>query len=60
MQQAPMLYLGMEVPQDASAVASVAQEHGAEITSRGTIGTRPADRDPRVRQRPSTANPPRL
>jgi len=49
--------LGLDVHQEASAVAYVAHDHGAEGTSLGTMGTRPCDRDPRVRTRPSTATP---
>jgi len=39
------------------AVASVAQTHDAEVLSRGTLGTRHADSDPRVRTLPATATP---
>jgi transposase len=45
----------MDVPKDSIAVADVAQEHGAEVTSLGTIGTRQADIDQLVRRRQSTA-----
>jgi transposase len=34
-------------------VASIAQEHGAEVTSLGTIGTRQCDIDHLIRKRPS-------
>jgi hypothetical protein len=37
------------------AVADVAPEHGAEVTSLGTIGTRQGDMDQLSRRRPSTA-----
>jgi transposase len=37
------------------AVAYVAQEHGAEVTSRGTLGTRQGDLDQRSRTMPSKA-----
>ena len=49
------LVMGMDVHQDAIAVADVAQDHGAEVRDLGAIGTRPGDRDPLIRQRPSTA-----
>src|SRR5262245_30866301 len=57
MHQSSTRYIGMEVHNDSIAVASVAQEHGAEVTSLGTIGTRQADIAPLVRQRHSTAKP---
>jgi transposase len=38
-------------------VASIAEEHGAEVTSLGTIGTRQCDMDHLIRQRPSKAKP---
>ena len=47
--------LGMDVPTEASAVASVAQEHGAAGASLGPLGTRQGASDQRLRQRPSTA-----
>ena len=37
-------------------MASVAHEHGAEVTALGPIGTRPADSDHLLRTRPSKAN----
>jgi transposase len=46
----------MEVHQDTIAVASVAQEHGAEVTYLGTIGTRQCDLDQLLRTRHSKAN----
>ena len=49
------LYVGLDVHKDALAVASVAREHGAEVVSLGTIGTRHADIDPRTRKRQSKA-----
>jgi hypothetical protein len=36
MHQSSTLYIGMDVPKDSIAVADVAQEHGAEVTSLGT------------------------
>jgi hypothetical protein len=37
------LSVGMDVQKASRAVASVAQAHGAEVVSRGPIGTRPGD-----------------
>jgi hypothetical protein len=47
--------MGMDGPKDSIAVASVAQDQGAEVPSWGTVGTRPCDSAPRIRQMPSTA-----
>jgi transposase len=55
MRQSSTLYLGMDVHQDAIAVADVAHAHGAEVTSLGTIGTRQCDLDHLIRKRPSKA-----
>jgi hypothetical protein len=41
--------VGMDVPQESLAVASVAQAHGAEVISLGTLGTRPCDIDKLLR-----------
>jgi transposase len=57
MAQSSTLFLGMDVHKDAIAVASVAQDHGAEVTSLGAMGTRQGDIDQRVRQRQSKAPP---
>jgi transposase len=46
----------MDVHNDAIAVASVAQEHGAEVSDLGPLGTRQGAIDPLVRQRPSKAH----
>jgi hypothetical protein len=46
----------MAVHQDAIAVASVAHEHGAEVASLGTMGTRQGDIDQLLRKRPSQAH----
>ena len=46
----------MAVHQDAIAVASVAQDHGAEVTDLGTIGTRHADLEHLVRTLHSKAH----
>jgi len=45
----------MDVHKATIAVAYVAQEHGAEVTSLGTSGTRQGDIDPRVRKMQSKA-----
>jgi transposase len=55
MSQSGTLFIGMDVHKDAMAVASVAQDHGAEVTSLGTIGTRQCDIDQLLRKRPSKA-----
>ena len=49
MAQSRTLYVGMDVHKESSAVAYVAQDHGAEVLSRGTIGTRPCDSDKLLR-----------
>ena len=53
MAQSRTLFLGMDVHKDAIAVASVAQEHHAEVLSLGAIGTRQCDIDQLIRQMPS-------
>jgi methylmalonyl-CoA mutase cobalamin-binding subunit len=40
MDQSSTLYAGLDVHKDSIAVASVVQDHGAEVTYLGTIGTR--------------------
>jgi hypothetical protein len=55
MQQSRTLYVGMEVHKDAIAVAYVTQDHGAEVISLGTIGTRQTDIDQCTRKLQSTA-----
>ena len=49
MSQSSTLYIGLDVHKDAIAVAYVAEEHGAEVTYFGTIGTRQCDIDQLVR-----------
>jgi transposase len=44
------LYVGMNVHKEPIAVAYVAQAHGAEVASLGTIGTRQGAMDQRLRQ----------
>ena len=55
MTQARLLDVGLDVPQEASAVADVAPDHGAEVVSLGTMGTRPCDLDTLMRQLHSKA-----
>jgi transposase len=57
MRQFSTLYVGWAVHQDSIAVASGAQEHGAEIISLGTMGPRQADIDQLTRQLHSQATP---
>lgn len=49
MSQSSTLYVGMDVHKESIAVAYVAQEHGAEVVSFGTIGTRQCDIDKLLR-----------
>jgi hypothetical protein len=51
------LVIGMDVHQATIAVAYVAQAHGADVPSRGTLGTRQWDIEPRIRTMPSQAQP---
>jgi transposase len=55
MPQSSTLYVGLDVHQESIAVAYVAQEHGAEVTYLGTIGTRQCDLDQLIRNMPSKA-----
>ena len=55
MRQSSTLYVELDVHQDSIAVASVAQEHGAEVIYLGAIGTRQCDIDQLVRKMPSKA-----
>jgi transposase len=55
--QSRTLSVGLEVHKDAIAVASVAQEHHAEVVSLGTIGTRQCDIDTLVRPLQSKRKP---
>jgi len=50
MSQSSTLYIGMDVHKESIAVAYVAQAHGAEVISLGTIGTRQCDIDKLIRQ----------
>jgi transposase len=55
MTQSTTLYVGLDVHKDSIAVAYVAQEHGAEVTYLGTIGTRQGDIDQLIRKMQSKA-----
>jgi transposase len=55
MSQSSTLDLGMDIHQDSIAVADVAQDHGAEVTDLGTIGTRQYDMDHLTRKLQSKA-----
>jgi transposase len=55
MRQSSTLYIGMDVHKDSIAVAYVVQDHGAEVTFLGTIGTRQCDIDQLIRQMQSKA-----
>jgi transposase len=55
MAQSRTLFIGMDVHKDAIAVAYVAQAHGAEVPSLGTLGTRQCDIDQLVRTMQSKA-----
>jgi transposase len=57
MSQSRTLYVGMDVHKESIAVAYVAQEHGAEVVSLGTIGTRQCDIDKLLRQLQSKGQP---
>jgi transposase len=50
MSQSSTLFIGMDVHKDTIAVAYIAQDHGAEVTYLGTIGTRQCDIDQLVRK----------
>ena len=56
MSQSNTIDVGMDVHKDSIAVAYGAQDHGAEVTSLGAIGTRQCDIDQLVRNMPSKAN----
>ena len=45
MSQSSTLYVGLDVHKDSIAIAYVAKDHGAEVVSLGTIGTRQCDID---------------
>jgi hypothetical protein len=53
MKQSRTLYVGMDGPKASSAVASRAQDPGAEVVSLGPVGPRPCAIDKLLRQLPS-------
>jgi len=55
MAQSSTRFIGMDVHKDTIAVAYVAQDHGAEVTYLGTMGTRQCDSDQLVRNMQSKA-----
>jgi transposase len=55
MSQSRTLFIGMDGHKDAMAVAYVAQDHGAEVTYRGAIGTRQCAIAQLIRNMPSQA-----
>jgi len=55
MSQSSTLFIGMDVHKETIAVAYIAQDHGAEVTYLGTIGTRQCDIDQLVRKMQSKA-----
>ena len=57
MTQSRLLYGGLDGHQESIAVASVGQDHGAQVVSLGTLGTRPCDRDNLMRHLHSKATP---
>jgi methylmalonyl-CoA mutase cobalamin-binding subunit len=50
MSQSTTLFIGMDVHKNAIAVAYMAQDHGAEVTYLGAIGTRQCDIDQMIRK----------
>jgi hypothetical protein len=57
MGHAHTLDVGLDGPKESIAIASVAEERGAEVVFRGTIGTRPCDLETLVRTLQSKAPP---
>jgi len=55
--QSSTLFIGMDVHKDSMAVAYVPQDHGAEVTYLGAIGTRQGDMDKMIRKMQSKAKP---
>jgi len=55
MSQSTTLFIGMDVHKNSIAVAYVAQDHGAEVTYLGAIGTRQYDIDQMIRKMQSKA-----
>ena len=55
MAQSRTLFIGMDVHKDTIAVASVAQDHSAEVSYLGSLGTRQCDLDQLIRKMQSKA-----
>src|SRR5262245_41037944 len=55
MSQSSTLFIGMDVHKDSIAVAYVSQDHGAQVTYLGAIGTRQCDIDQMIRKMQSKA-----
>ena len=55
MAQSRTLFIGRDAHKGTIAVAYMAQDHGAEVTYLGTIGTRQCDIDPLIRKMQSKA-----
>jgi transposase len=55
MSQSRTLFIGMDVHKETIAVAYIAQDHGAEVTALGTIGTRQGDIAHLIRKMPAKA-----
>jgi transposase len=55
MSQSSTLFIGLDVHKDSIAVAYMAQDHGAEVTYLGAIGTRQGDIDQMIRKMQSKA-----
>ena len=55
MSQSSTLFIGLDVHKDSIAVAYVPQDHGAEVTFLGSVGTRHADIDKLIRKMQSKA-----
>jgi hypothetical protein len=55
MSQSRTLFIGMDVHKDSIAVASVAPDHGAEVTYLGSLGPRQCDIDQLMRKMQSKA-----
>lgn len=55
MSQSSTLFIGMDVHKDSIAVAYVSQDHGAEVTYLGPMGTRHGDIDKLIRKMQSKA-----
>ena len=55
--QSRTLYVGVDVPKESIAVAYVAQAHGADVVSLGTVGTRQCAIDTRSRPLQSKSQP---